>query len=339
MGRSPAVIIIARHGARLDAADPEWQFSSPTPYDPPLTYGGWNQARALGVRIASLLHAREEALDDEEIAASLNNFAFNGADDPLLAQAGISQPPPDRDGKKPKRRKQKVVVHASPFLRCVQTSIGVSAGMSQYNPSEAHFRHLIQNNKSSKRRSLSQSPRLHAADKDKDATRQPTQAELDEIAHLCPSIKNWRKKRRLRVDAFLGEWLSPSYFEGVTAPPDSRLMIASAKAELLRPGEAIPSTVQNANLAKGNFPGGWTPGGVKRNSSVKEEASSRPDFGRRDRTSSHGREERKRPLASHIQPESRMYNAPTPAYRVIPNDPIPSGYVTHARDACVEADI
>jgi len=50
-------------------------------------------------------------------------------------------------------------------------------------------------------------------------------------------------------------------------------------------------------------------------------------------------EERKRPLASHIQPESRMYNAPTPAYRVIPNDPIPSGYVTHARDACVEADI
>ncbi|KAI5298003.1 hypothetical protein KEM56_004385, partial [Ascosphaera pollenicola] len=54
-GKKPAVVIIARHGTRLDSVDKHWHLTSPTPYDPPLTYGGWTQARALGAKIASLL--------------------------------------------------------------------------------------------------------------------------------------------------------------------------------------------------------------------------------------------------------------------------------------------
>jgi hypothetical protein len=42
------------------------------------------------------------------------------------------------------------------------------------------------------------------------------------------------KKSTIRVDAFLGEWLSPDYFESITPPPSSIMMVASAKADLLR---------------------------------------------------------------------------------------------------------
>ena len=41
-------------------------------------------------------------------------------------------------------------------------------------------------------------------------------------------------KSVLRLDSFLGEWLSPDYFEHITPPPRSMLMLATAKAELLR---------------------------------------------------------------------------------------------------------
>ncbi|KAF2864292.1 hypothetical protein K470DRAFT_194469, partial [Piedraia hortae CBS 480.64] len=44
-----------RHGLRLDAAQRDWHLSTPVPYDPPLTYSGWSQSRALGERIADLL--------------------------------------------------------------------------------------------------------------------------------------------------------------------------------------------------------------------------------------------------------------------------------------------
>ena len=77
MGRPPAVVIVVRyafqtsymldiahihfyrHGARLDAADTQWHLTSPTPYDPPLTYGGWRQSQALGAKIASIIQSRE----------------------------------------------------------------------------------------------------------------------------------------------------------------------------------------------------------------------------------------------------------------------------------------
>jgi broad specificity phosphatase PhoE len=68
MVKGPSAVFIARHGARLDASDKSWHLTSPTPYDPPLTYGGWSQAKSLGLRIAALLHQQDN--EDAEAARS-----------------------------------------------------------------------------------------------------------------------------------------------------------------------------------------------------------------------------------------------------------------------------
>ncbi|RSM11857.1 hypothetical protein CEP52_002726 [Fusarium oligoseptatum] len=67
MGRTPAYIFVVRHGNRLDAADKKWHLSSPTPYDPPLTYGGWLQSRQVGNQISSIL---EQAKIEHEACGS-----------------------------------------------------------------------------------------------------------------------------------------------------------------------------------------------------------------------------------------------------------------------------
>ncbi|KAK7956500.1 uncharacterized protein PG986_005722 [Apiospora aurea] len=102
MGRPPAYVFIVRHGNRLDAADKQWHLSSPAPYDPPLTYGGWLQSRMVGARIASIIQDREA---EEEAAAAVNQTPR-------------------------KRRRYNVILHSSPFLRCVQTSIAISSGLA-----------------------------------------------------------------------------------------------------------------------------------------------------------------------------------------------------------------
>lgn len=109
-----------------------WALTSATPYDTPLTYGGFNAARSIGIRIAS------------ELAAS------------------------------PSSKPRRIIIHTSPFLRCIQTSISLG-------------------------------------------TQLPT-------------------KPLLRIDAWLGEWLSSDYYAEITPPPSSELMVANAKMEYLRPG-------------------------------------------------------------------------------------------------------
>ncbi|KAJ6126531.1 hypothetical protein N7523_002143 [Penicillium sp. IBT 18751x] len=208
MAESPAIVFIARHGARLDAADKDWHLTSPTPYDPPLSYGGWNQSRALGVRIASLLRAAE----------------FTGqasASDPGQSQASSDpanlQPIPAPSDL---YSRYNVIIHSSPYLRCLQTAIAVSAGLNQ---------------------SLSES----------EATDSPKSTAEHQ------GDRNTDHRSLLRVDAFLGEWLSPDYFDQIIPPPASERMVASAKAELLRRGELLPSVREGSRALSGHFPGGW----------------------------------------------------------------------------------
>src|SRR5699024_3533421 len=62
----------------------------------------------------------------------------------------------------------------------------------------------------------------------------------------------------LRVDAFLGEWLCPDYFEHITPPPSSERLIAGAKAELLRRSiNTVPEADITMRPSTGYFPGGW----------------------------------------------------------------------------------
>ncbi|KAJ5904984.1 uncharacterized protein N7473_001900 [Penicillium subrubescens] len=301
MTDAPPIVFIARHGARLDAADKDWHLTSPTPYDPPLSYGGWMQARALGLRIASLLQDSE----------------FTGKDpEPSSTQLSASDSSP----------RYNFIVHTSPYLRCLQTAIGVSAGLSHYRPG-------------SETSAVVDSPSVSQS--------QPGEAGSHDPRPL------------LRVDAFLGEWLSPDYFDQIVPPPASDRMVASAKAELLRRGEGIPMS-REIRSSSGHFPGGW--GNPSQLASPDEEGDRRR-FSRGSSTSTTpSGQQPQRPRAStydNLQgpvPTSdppralgrlntdlpsvtdAAYVPPTPGYAVSPSDPIPSGYVAHARDACTRID-
>ena len=353
MGQLPAVIIVARqvsifilvptylgcqlmtfsrHGARLDAADNQWHLTSPTPYDPPLTYGGWTQSRALGARIASFLHARETSYHERPSTSDGHlSPVVEGEGYDVGTEGGKSKAvfPNERQ----KRRKHKVILHTSPYLRCLQTSIAISAGMAQYYGT---FRSTADSEK------RQPSPRR---------SKSPVSSALESLTSVQQGQQQGQFfKPVLRVDAFLGEWLNPDYFELITPPPNSVMMVTGAKAELLRREEytdlefALPSGTSPV------FPGGWGSAiDVDDNleagplSSLSSLIQALP---RRDRTSSHSvagnygsrTGQRGSRLLKSIMGNGVGYVAPTPAYAISSSDPIPRGYVAHARDACVEVD-
>ncbi|KAL4729396.1 hypothetical protein ACLX1H_003813 [Fusarium chlamydosporum] len=266
MGRTPAYIFVVRHGNRLDAADKKWHLSSPTPYDPPLTYGGWLQARAVGNQISSIL---EQAKADYESNS--------------------------KDTKR--RRRFKVVIHSSPFLRCAQTSIGISSGLAQ-TPHESPYR--------------------------------PN----DIFVSATGPPKHFRSTI-LRLDSFLGEWLSPEYFEQITPPPGAALMLGSAKAELLRredysaltsaPAPApMPHRGSTASLWNGSPAASPSLGPVRPGSSAESSSGSAMAAALTGQ------------LASQLT--KKGYTVPKPNYAISSSGKIPDGFVAHARDECVVVD-
>ncbi|KAG9559662.1 hypothetical protein KCV04_g18694, partial [Aureobasidium melanogenum] len=244
MTKAPAVVIVVRHGARLDAADKSWHLTSPTPYDPPLTYGGWIQSRALGLRIASLLHEREKSKPSSGTSSPAGppTDAGLGINDSPLLEANIKAR--STSTSRNQRRKHKVVIHSSPFQRCVQTGIGISAGLSQFQglpaaarkSSDARIKTLSQlrGSPSLRPRDASASPQLRPVPEHHEESREYPRSAPREQKDPIP-----QSRTTLRVDAFLGEWLSPDYFEMITPPPESTLMVTAAKAELLRPADKI----------------------------------------------------------------------------------------------------
>ncbi|KAI9762899.1 MAG: hypothetical protein M1840_001132 [Geoglossum simile] len=329
-GRPPAVVIIARHGARLDAADKEWHLTSPTPYDPPLTYGGWTQSRALGARIAGVLHAREKS--------QVQNTAHtNGT---VAPQDGVSAESEGSRHGRMKRRKHKVIIHTSPFLRCIQTSIAISAGMAQYHgnhqpphqPTRSPYLHSQLNHGGppiSPLLSAIQEPGLEASFR---ATKQVK----------CHKQRKFRKPT-VRVDAFLGEWLSPDYYETIIPPPSSVTMVERAKAELLRPGDySEVVTGPRTSREMHGFPGGWgglatvSTGSLPGDGPLSSMSNLGQALQRQDRSNSmdSGRWSPKFPSSQ----ANTGYQPPPLTYAVSPSDPTPTGFVAHARDACVELD-
>jgi hypothetical protein len=341
MAKGPAVVIIARHGARLDAADKTWHLTSPAPYDPPLTYGGWTQSKALGLRIASLLHAREP---DSPQSEPLNTNADH-------AGPGLHNGFSDREQRAHRHeRKQKIIIHSSPYLRCIQTSTAIAAGISQFHPnSNTHLHPSKQKNGGDAK------PTGHRLAPLEISASQTTPGSMNNPIVQESSKHSQPEKILLRIDAFLGEWLSPDYFEDITPPPNSTMMVAGAKADLLRRGDYVEEQPIHNN--KGHFPGGW----VKSNgnsalqsgkqSAVEEVDSPLSSMGSlaqalhmRERASSSGTNGVRPghggtpPLSTAHKVPSYIYDPPIPAYALSPAEPIPRGYVTHARDACLDVD-
>lgn len=325
---------------RLDAADQSWHLSTPTPYDPPLTYGGWNQCRALGMRIASLLHAREQ---------TFNNAPENA----------------ETSSHKRKKRKHKVVIHTSPFLRCLQTSVAISAGMAQYEaPKE---RPAMPRSPATMH---SASPRLRA----KDGLGSPNLAPINEPKHdLARDLARRRalgehkryRKAKIRVDAFLGEWLNPQYFDQITPPPPSPMMVATAKAELMQQENLDFFTPTLSQKSSGGSLWGGSNGKMTASKESplddwshvtdalhsnrhhrRQRSNSVSSVGSND--SSSGRKSPYR-YPSHLAPltpahpppppkELSIYHPPTPSYALSNSDNIPRGYVAHARSATANVD-
>jgi hypothetical protein len=323
MGRLPAYLFVVRHGNRLDAVDSQWHLTSPTPYDPPLTYGGWNQSKALGARIASILRERE------------------ASDDAAGQDANTTQPK--------RKRRYKVIIHSSPFLRCIQTSIAISAGLAS-NPSlrvsaSASIEDLPAQARPSRMNQISSFSNPAPT-----RSRPTISTEFASAESSQPSTKI--EKSVLRLDPFLGEWAAPEYFEPITPPPKSSLMLISAVAELLRVesynhfNHFPPPSVRVAPTALSplwNSPGRGSP--LASHSESTEVYSSSLDGLPKlkdalpasisdtamDRKAGH------RPSISDPT-VSRGYTSPVPIYSVSSTQPIPAGYVAHARDACVDID-
>lgn len=134
------------------------------------------------------------------------------------------------------------------------------------------------------------------------------------------------------------------------------MMIASAKAELLRPGEAIEGS-DSGSRTHGNFPGGWSVDWSSASSADESEektglanmAALGHSLPSRTRSSTHGSDSpsssyssRRNPIRLNTNtvassPDTDVaYVPPTPTYAISSSDPIPVGYVAHARDACID---
>ncbi|KAL9623517.1 MAG: hypothetical protein Q9160_002198 [Pyrenula sp. 1 TL-2023] len=330
MGRPPAVVIIARHGARLDAADKQWHLTSPIPYDPPLTYGGWTQGRALGARIANILRAREESPNE----GIQQHASSNGVGDAPTLPKEVEN----------RRKKHKIIIHSSPFVRCVQTSIAVAAGIAQlYQPESI---------KETVREPTARSP----DSLENDAPRQSSIAEStnQSITRLAEEASPMKlHTATLRIDAFLGEWMSPDYYKDITPPPSSVMMVAGAKSDLLRPGEKMVGLDASNTKSQGNFPGGWKNDWNEaifddsvNKAGLSSMATVQNALPHRNRANTDSQSENLYsklyqanlgiPAAEFTQ--STAYVPPTPAYAISSSDPIPPGYVAHARDICVDVD-
>lgn len=258
-----------------------------------------------------------------------------------------------------RQRKHKIIVHTSPYLRCIQTAVGISGGMAEAQAtletsSDYHHKYTMH----SAHPLHSGSPHIRAMDHESSpglsAIAEPEDGSEDQPTQDGPPSPQRYPKPNLRVDAFLGEWLSPGYFEDITHPPDSRLMIAAAKANLLHEKNyaTVKQNVSKASPSTGNFPGGWGGGkasamngddGPLRNLSGLNESlprlnrstsySSAGSLAHRGSFSKSGNE-----VDITSSPENDGYVSPVPSYAISPLAPIPPGYVAYAKNACLKVD-
>lgn len=294
-----------RHGARIDQASDTWQDTATRVYDPPLTYGGWIQCQMLGARI----HGELRNLDRK---GSVNDFG------------------------EPPRKRRKVVIHSSPYLRCLQTSIAIGAGMREFHPPS--------------RPSLPPTSAPTSAPLQRITSQEETSSngaaeerKADKVTNGDHGLPSTPQRTKICLDGFLGEWLSPSYFDESSAPPASEELVKEAKRFFETPAEDI----KGADLSIPAIPEfvgvDW--------SSRETETSATPiheKTGLRAMAAA-GHAISKRPRHSFAKEKTNGtlprrgswqigYSPPIPTYSIAPRDAIPIGFVAHARDACIDFD-
>lgn len=151
---------------------------------------------------------------------------------------------------------------------------------------------------------------------------------------------------QLRIDAFLGEWLSPSYFDPASAPPPSAVLVSQAKMILQNRQEEIKGADVSASV-NFNMPSvDWeekenelTSMPTHEKTGLRAMAAVGHSLPKRPRNISFGTElaNGARLLNKALQ-RPLGYNPPVPNYAMAPSDKIPPGFVAHARDICVKIE-
>lgn len=298
---------MSRHGTRLDQADKTWRDTAEHPYDPPLSYGGWIQCQTLGARI------------DKELQSP-----FEQSNDDSEGENGEGSPRP--------RKKRKIIIHSSPYKRCIQTSIAIAAGLKYPQPEK--LRPLptpFQRSSISKLRGPPEPPRS-----------QPV-AEGSEKGEQ-------EDKLMLKVDPWLSEWLSPSYFEDSKIPPPINVIVDRARDTLTRPIQEIRGADLNAFLPVPESPDDDRDADkenefrqtMHEKGGLRAMAAAGHSLPHRTRTTSFGFDRVNGSM--QFKPRQRakttsVYSPPVPQYSLAPQDPIPAGFVAHARDGCVKPDL
>ncbi|KAK9322889.1 histidine phosphatase superfamily [Lipomyces orientalis] len=179
-------ILVVRHSTRLDTKDLSWRDTSPTPYDPPLSQSGILEAGALGRAIAS------------EIAASVDS----GADSADTAASAFARP--TRDLSPASRTSDRSSVGTDSSSALTMGSSAASASPPCTFPSSRPLTVYIHT-----------SPFLRCA-----MTAHYIAQQLVAMAPVASSSAPSTVNLKIRIDSFLGEWLTPDYFSSISPPPD-----------------------------------------------------------------------------------------------------------------------
>lgn len=313
----PQLTLLYRHGARLDQADRNWLTTAEKPYDTPLSYGGWIQSQTLGARINNELHNL-----DTPYKQSAENKDDSTQDSP--------------------RKRRKIIIHSSPYLRCVQTAIAISAGIQH---PQNHTRPRPRPRQHSSRTSLSTTDEAPSAPTD---PHEPENSSLQRTVSREPPQTNrlGHNTCLLRIDAFLGEWQSRTYFES-ELPPPSAVLVSQAKMELQLPQEEIKGADLSPSMTYDLPSMDWAEKEnevasvpVHEKTGLRAMAAAGHSFPKRPRNISFGTElaNGAKLLNRNLQRQPLGYSPPAPTYAMGPSDKIPPGYVAHARDGCVIID-
>ena len=146
------------------------------------------------------------------------------------------------------RRRLNVVMHSSPYLRCTQTAIAVSSGIVKAydesrctNQPETLCRSQQGVVEDSKRQEANASSSSSAAQ----SLMESSEVYRKGLSPERLSSKDKTRRIKLRLDTFLGEWLTADYFEHMYASPNAKHLLESAKADLLRGPESMGDDSDN----------------------------------------------------------------------------------------------
>lgn len=258
--------------------------------------------------------------------------------DKLDGQAKFQAEGKEDVGQDHPRKKRKIIIHSSPYLRCVQTSIAIAAGIQH---PQNHSRPRLRSRQVSNLSPTEEGPEILLEAKERDAI---SQEQVDNKEKEDPNFVGY-DTCKLRIDAFLGEWQSPSYYEEASYPPPSAVLVSQAKMVLQKPQEEIKgadlSSSVNFNMPDINVPDEKEneSAPVPEKTGLRAMAAAGHSFPKRQRNTSFGTE-----LANGARILNKAlqrpvgYNPPVPTYALGSSDKIPPGFTAHARDACVFVD-